>query len=323
MDEKFRLSLGEGNTPVESLAIGDDGSVWLKREDLQPSGSHKARAACLQLALAAQSGDPAVTISSSGNAAIATSMYAALQGVDAYVFMHPDTDVGKTAAIDGRKTTVVMTPRAINSAKKLARAWRITNLRPSVNDDAVIAYKTLAAELVEPIRQNNIQAIVLFATSGATALAVADYFLNDVELETIPQVHFVQGEGNAALVNPESQITDASAHKAAAGRLGIRHSRRARALREAIEATGGRGHAVAAGDVDRMREVFRAKGIDDVGNESCANLAVALELADQGLNVISVVSGAPPVAAEVSARVIEALDEHEALVEIDALAGKQ
>lgn len=294
-----------------------DPRIQLKREDRNPTGSHKDRAASFQLARAAAQGLPAVVISSSGNAGVATSRYATLHGLAAYVFVHPATDPAKLAAIGGSGTTLVVTERAINGAKHVARELRIPNLRPSLHDDALVGYATLGDELLAAAEDAaSFDTVVLFATSGATAIAVAERFASAgraaAPRQARVQVHFVQGEGNAALADPASQTTDESAHSASAGRLGVRRSRRARQLRAAIEQTGGAAHVVTAAEVAEARMRLLDEGID-VSDESAANFAVARQLADSGRRVCCIISGAPPPAADVPARRIIAADEHEAL----------
>lgn len=303
-----RLTLGEGATAVQASRL--DPRVLLKREDLNPTGSHKDRAASFQLARAAAAGSVGVTISSSGNAAIATSRYAALHGITACVCVHPTTEPAKLAAIGGSTTTVIVTPRAINTAKHIARELGYPNLRPSVHDDALIGYSTLGDELA----MLDVDAVVLFATSGATAVAVADQLA--ARHPGAVAVHFVQGEGNAALADPDSQVSDQSARGAAAGRLGVRHSRRSRQLLAAIAGTGGSGHVVSAERVAEARLALLAEDIE-VSDESAANYAVALELAATGARVACVISGAPPTAATVPpARMLHADDEHDALEQL-------
>jgi threonine synthase len=309
-----RLTLGEGGTPLERSSA--DERLLLKREDRNPTGSHKDRAAAYQLAAAATRGDAAVTISSSGNAAIATSRYAALHGVPAVVFVHPATDAAKLASIDGTTTTMVVTERAINGAKLVARELRVPNLRPSTNDESLVGYASLGEELAQELPEE-VDALVIFATSGATAIAVAD-----VLARTRPrvQVHVVQGEGNTGLVAPEREITDSGARSAAAGRLGVRRSRRGRELRAAIEATGGAGHVATDADVATARELLAADGID-VSDESAANLAVARRLADAGRHPVVIVSGAPAGSGGAVPDVVEAVDEHVALDAVRARLG--
>lgn len=309
MPEPCRRTLGEGGTPLHP-AEGDP-RILLKREDHNPTGSHKDRAAAYQLARAAADGHRAVVISSSGNAGVATSRYAALHGLDAYVFVHPATDPAKLAAIDGATTTLVVTERAINGAKHVGRELGMPNLRPSVHDDALVGYATLGDELVDA----DCDTVVLFATSGATAIAVANRLADARPGEV--QVHFVQGEGNAALADPTAAVTDASAHAASAGRLGVRRSRRARQLRTAIERTGGSGHVASAADVAAARAALLAQGID-VSDESAANYAIARQLAGAGRRVVCVISGAPPQAESAPARRIVAADEHDALAQLRA-----
>lgn len=312
VDPEHRRSLGEGSTPVTTLAAYPQ--LLLKRDDHNPTGSHKDRAAAFQVARAAHRGVTGVVISSSGNAGIATSRYAELHGIPAWVCVHPETDTDKLAAIDGDTTTLIVTPRAINTAKLLSRELRIPNLRPSTSDDALVGYGSLGDEIAAV----DCDHVVLFATSGATAVAVAQVSM--AQHGTSRQVHFVQGEGNAALVHPDALITDASAHGAAAGRLGVRRSRRARELSRAIEITGGRGHVASRTDVDNARSEMMNAGII-VSEESAANLAVAKRLAalhaDQ--RVLCVISGAPPKARPGHvARRMQAADEHEALARLKA-----
>ena len=307
VDPAHRLSLGEGVTPVTRIAAQPQ--LLLKRDDHNPTGSHKDRAAAFQVARAAHRGAAGVVISSSGNAGIATSRYAELHNLPAWICVHPETDADKLAAIDGDTTTLIVTERAINTAKLLSRELSIPNLRPSTSDDALIGYGSLGDE----IAGIECEHVVLFATSGATAVAVAN--ISCARHGATRQVHFVQGEGNAALVQPDAAITDASAHSAAAGRLGVRRSRRARELIRAIEATGGRGHVASSNDVaDARRELLEA-GID-VSDETAANYAVARQIAAEHPNqsVLCVISGAPPSSRPGhAARHIRAVDEHEAL----------
>ena len=313
MPDALRLTLGEGATPL--VNFDPVPQLQLKREDANPTGSHKDRAASYQLALAHAREERAVTISSSGNAAIATSRYAALHGITAVVFVHPATDPDKLAAIDGATTIVVVTERAINGAKHLARELKIPNLRPSTNPDAVVGYSTLGAELADVPAD----AVVLFATSGATALAVAREL---DRLESSLQVHVVQAEGSTGIVRPAEPITTAAVRSAPAGRLGVRRSRLARQVMEAIAVHGGRGHVVDAERVAQAHEQLRSNGIV-VSDESAANLAVSEELVSEGLRVVCVISGAPPAGGNGPARIITAEDEFAALEAVRPLLGAQ
>ncbi|MCZ4497058.1 MAG: hypothetical protein JWM25_1643, partial [Thermoleophilia bacterium] len=116
-------------------------------------------------------------------------------------------------------------------------------------------------------------------------------------------------------------IDDASAHGAAAGRLGVRRSRRTRQLLAAIEATGGRGHVASAADVAEARTLLTADGID-VSDESAANIAIARRLADAGAEVCCIVSGSPAAATGHEPERLLAADEQAALALVAERLGR-
>ncbi|MCW2950085.1 MAG: Pyridoxal-5-phosphate-dependent protein beta subunit [Thermoleophilia bacterium] len=308
------VSAPVGSTPL-TRSVADE-RIWLKREDQNPTGSHKDRAAQHQLRLSYERGDRAVTISSSGNAAIATSRAAASVAIPAVVFVHPATDPEKLAAIDGSTTIVVVTERAINGAKHLSRTLDIPNLRSSTNDDAVDGYDTLGDELATELPPET-DVVVVFATSGASALAIARVLH---ERRPAIAVHVVQGAGNTGIVAPDAPIDDASAHAAAAGRLGVRRSRRAREVMRAVTRTGGAGHVVTAAEVAAAREQLHRDGIV-VSDESAGNFAVARQLANVGHTVCCIISGAPAQATGSRPPRVEADNEHDALTTVCALLG--
>src|SRR5438874_13204964 len=85
IDESARVTLGEGSTPLEeSPALARWAGLrrlWLKREDRNPTGSHKDRGAAYQISRCRATGDRVAVISSSGNAAVAASTYGSAAGV--------------------------------------------------------------------------------------------------------------------------------------------------------------------------------------------------------------------------------------------------
>ncbi|MDX1587246.1 MAG: threonine synthase [Balneolaceae bacterium] len=94
-DRKFRITLGEGFTPlrkVDTLA-GKLGlaNLYIKDESLNPTGSFKARGIAAAISAALERGAKAFAMPSAGNAAGALAAYAAEAGVPAHVFMPEDT----------------------------------------------------------------------------------------------------------------------------------------------------------------------------------------------------------------------------------------
>jgi len=93
-DEAFRLSLGEGFTPLHRAPRleGQAGHspLYVKDEGLNPTGSFKARGLAAAVSRAFELGVKAVSIPTAGNAGCAMSAYAALAGLEAHVFMPAD-----------------------------------------------------------------------------------------------------------------------------------------------------------------------------------------------------------------------------------------
>jgi threonine synthase len=93
-DDKFKLSLGEGFTPLFRPSrlereIGH-GPLYIKDEGLNPTGSFKARGLAAAVSRAYELGVKAVSIPTAGNAGCAMSAYAALAGLEAHVYMPAD-----------------------------------------------------------------------------------------------------------------------------------------------------------------------------------------------------------------------------------------
>ena len=96
-DPRFRLSLGEGFTPLIRAAalakLAGVGNLFIKDEGLNPTGSFKARGLSVAVSKAYELGVKELSIPSAGNAAGALSAYAARAGMKAFVFMPKDVPV--------------------------------------------------------------------------------------------------------------------------------------------------------------------------------------------------------------------------------------
>jgi len=93
-DDAFKLCLGEGFTPLMRASRLEKesglGPLYVKDEGLNPTGSFKARGLAAAVSRAYELGVKSVSIPTAGNAGCAMSAYAALAGMEAYVFMPAD-----------------------------------------------------------------------------------------------------------------------------------------------------------------------------------------------------------------------------------------
>ncbi len=97
IDERFAITLGEGGTPLLSLAAAarrafglGRGELLVKEEGVNPTGSFKARGLAVAVARAAELGVTDVALPSAGNAGGAASAYAAAHGIGCHVAMPAD-----------------------------------------------------------------------------------------------------------------------------------------------------------------------------------------------------------------------------------------
>ncbi len=82
------VTLGEGWTPM--LPSRRNGSVFLKEEGANPTGTFKARGLALAMTMARHYGIRKIAVPSAGNAGGAAAAYAAAAGIEAHIFMPKD-----------------------------------------------------------------------------------------------------------------------------------------------------------------------------------------------------------------------------------------
>jgi len=182
----------------EQSALAQDlsaASVFFKREDLHPYGSHKGRSIPIMIDEKLKEGCHHFAISSSGNAALAAGLH-----------------IRELNSRGGDKITLEILAGKNISSKKLARIEElkdenillslhdrplqalftktldpsIQSLRQSDNPTALLGYKALAEELLEI---PNLKAVFMGTSSGTTAQALAEYF---IENKSDTEMHIVQ-----------------------------------------------------------------------------------------------------------------------------------
>ena len=107
VDPKHRLSLGEGGTPCTNCSklakhMGMK-YVYLKREDLNPTGSFKDRSLAYQISAHLQDGEKNFVISSSGNAAISAIGYCRKANCNLHVYISDKIPDDNALILDTKK----------------------------------------------------------------------------------------------------------------------------------------------------------------------------------------------------------------------------
>ncbi len=198
-----RTELGEGDTPLEPCeALADAlglGGLSFKREDRNPSGSHKDRLAAFFAWHAQQSGRPIVA-SSTGNAGIALARYAALNGCDCRIVLSADAPASVREEIEaaGAQVEVLATAeRWARVSQCVDEGWMAaTNyITPPVGSDpvGVSGYRSVGYELAT--QEAELTAIFVPTAYGDLLHGVAAGLLDardDGLLHSPPRVYAVE-----------------------------------------------------------------------------------------------------------------------------------
>jgi len=175
-------------------------TVFLKREDQHPYGSHKGRSIPHMIKTYVKRDDiRSFVISSSGNAALAAIRMAQKHNqnnpdkqITLTVFVGNNIEEGKldmlTSEIGVNSSEILLkqVERPKQEAFALNKAGTATSLRQSTDDLALEGHTDLATELY---KIPHLSAVFIPTSSGTTAQAVSEFFITK---DPIPQVHIVQ-----------------------------------------------------------------------------------------------------------------------------------
>ncbi len=176
-DPQFRLTLGEGGTPLLSAPrLGQRAGVaklLLKDEGLNPTGSFKARGLCMAVSRAIELGIGSLAIPTAGNAGGAMAAYAASAGVAATVYMPSDAPGEFVDECETLGATVIRVDGLITDAgarlaadMESAGFFSVATLKEPYR---VEGKKTMGIELAEQLDWKLPDAII-YPTGGGTGL---------------------------------------------------------------------------------------------------------------------------------------------------------
>ncbi len=212
LDTKFRLSLGEGLTPlIHSSRLGEEvgmKNLFIKDEGMNPTTSFKARGLCLAISKAKELGVKEVSIPSAGNAAGAMSAYAALAGMKSFVFMPKDVPQPFIAECKALGAEVTLVDGLITNCGKLAAEgvkkfgrFDVSTLKEPYR---IEGKKTMGYEVAEQMCWE-LPDVIIYPTGGGTGLIGMWKAFDEMEkLEWIgskrPRMVSVQSTGCAPMV---------------------------------------------------------------------------------------------------------------------------
>ena len=214
---------------ADAAGLGPGGSVWVKDETGNVSGSHKARhlfGILLELTVAEAIGraDPSapLAIASCGNAALAAAVVARAAGRSLRVFVPETAEAGVVARLQGLEAGVVVCPRRAGETgdptylrlqEAIASGAVPFTCQGPDNGLAIEGGATLAWEIADTLRgaDSHLDRIVVQVGGGALASGMALGFEEAATLgaiDVVPRLDAVQTRGGWPLVRAYERVLD-------------------------------------------------------------------------------------------------------------------
>jgi threonine synthase len=211
-DSIFRLSLGEGWTPIIKLRNFEKylhlNNIFLKDEGQNPTGTFKSRGLCAAVSKALELGIKEFVMPSAGNAGAALSAYSAQAGVRAHIYVPQETPPLIQKEIEVMGGDLILIPGVITDAGKAAKDatnefgyFDVSTLKEPYR---VEGKKTMGFELAEQFNWT-LPDIIIYPTGGGTGIVGMWKAFNELESlglisEKRPRMVSVQSSGCAPIV---------------------------------------------------------------------------------------------------------------------------
>lgn len=203
IDFNDAITLGEGYTPTLHLKVGGR-MVYIKQEQLFPTGSYKDRGATVLMSDAHKNGIKHVVQDSSGNAGCAIAAYAAKAKISCDIYVPEDTSAAKLAQIQmyGANLIKVAGNREQTAEMALLAAQKSYYASHCYNPLFLQGTKTFAYEICEQLNWKTPDVVVLPAGNGTLLLGAYLGFKHLVEsnvINKLPKLVAIQAENCAPL----------------------------------------------------------------------------------------------------------------------------
>ncbi len=242
-----KTPLTELNTP--------HGTLFLKREDLSETGSHKFRYLADQMKKLQEAGEQRVVLSTTGNVGISASKYGSKLGMEVICLMSEKGDMNKASQIEKEGGKLYLSDRPVRWAGYLHKKHGIPLLKGSESDDAVDGYESLGREIIQ--QAPDADAIVNFCTSGTSSLGISQAY--ERSGRELPAFHLVQSGKSCSLVrelHPDSIREDEVDNG-----VGLSTTPRKEDLLNLIEESGGDAWYVSPTSLEQVQKLLNEHSI--------------------------------------------------------------
>jgi threonine synthase len=301
--EGSRVSLGEGWTPLLSMAYGQR-HILVKPEFYSPTGSFKDRGTCVMINVLRAQGATRVTDDSSGNAGASVAAYAARAEMSAEIYVPAYASPAKQAQISIYGADVIPVPGPRENAKLAAfdAADRgVAFASHAYHPGFLVGQQSVAWELWEQLGGNAPDCVVFPVGQGLHLLGAYIGFkrLNEGGLiDRMPRLVAVQAANLAPLCEAFAAGLDhvpavEPVTPSMAEGLAINHPVRGKRLLSAIRDTGGTCIAVTDDDILAAQWFLARNGlfVEPTSATALAAVDVAPDLADPGETLVIPLTG--------------------------------
>ncbi|MGA9852990.1 MAG: threonine synthase [Gammaproteobacteria bacterium] len=296
-DDRFRLALGEGWTPLIKARFGARigcPETWIKDESGNPTASFKARGLALAVSRAWELGAQSIAIPSAGNAGSATAAYCAAAGIQAHVFIPKDAPPAFAAETRACGARVELVDGLITDCAKKVRegveryGWfDVSTLKEPYR---VEGKKTMGYEVAEQFNWA-LPDVIIYPAGGGTGLIGMWKAFEEMQVLGLigtkrPRMVSVQAEGCAPIVKAfhagAEQAEPWTGAKTVADGLRVPSAIGDFLMLQVLRES--RGTAVAVSDsemIEYARVMAAGSGVFP-GPEGAATLAAQVKLLDSG-----------------------------------------
>jgi len=258
-DDDNIVSLDEGFTPLTEVMI-DGKAVFIKQDQLFPTGSYKDRGASVLISKVKELGIKEVVEDSSGNAGSAIAAYCAKAGINCHIFVPQNTSAGKLAQIQLYGATLHRIPgtREDTARAALLAAEKIYYASHTWNPFFFQGTKTFAFEVCEQLGWRPPDTVILPVGNGTLLLGAYIGFRELLQAGIIghmPKIIGVQAENCAPLYRAyqenRAEVPPVAARETLAEGIAIARPIRGKQIINAVRQTGGEFLVVSEGEIKK------------------------------------------------------------------------
>ena len=300
-DNSFITSFDEGFTPLTEVMI-DGKAVFIKQDQLFPTGSYKDRGASVLISKVKELGIKEVVEDSSGNAGSAIAAYCAQASIGCHIYVPENTSAGKLAQVQlyGAELHKIPGNREDTAQAALLAAEKIYYASHAWNPFFFHGTKTFAFEVCEQLGWKSPDTVILPVGNGTLLLGACIGFREMLQagiIDRLPRIIGVQAENCAPLYRAYrenlAEVPLVETKATLAEGIAITRPVRGRQIIDAVRQTGGEFITVSEDEIRNALVEVCGKGyyIEPTSAATIAGIKKYLPGSSQGEVIVSAFTG--------------------------------